>query len=239
MWKFPGQGLNLHHSSDLSDSRDNFRSLTCWATREHILLIFQHKNIKTSPNLCFHLNECSQISKCEGDSLWLSVFSQGLSIAYYFLVCTPIHIQSNWNPGGHALKQSMLPFGAHGHQVSLTKCPFPTVSSNMNDTDNAPGNTLWKTVGTFSSLELKVCNMVDDIIVKGTITFLPFFYSKHFIFQINLMMKTFILESTSIFSPNTQVYAWEMNVSSIYLILLRSKKKRRRKCLLTETLQKI
>ena len=28
MQKFPGQGLNLHHSSD------NTRSLTCWATRE-------------------------------------------------------------------------------------------------------------------------------------------------------------------------------------------------------------
>lgn len=28
MWKFPGQGLNLHHSSDSAES------LTYWATRE-------------------------------------------------------------------------------------------------------------------------------------------------------------------------------------------------------------
>ena len=28
MWKFPGQGLNPHHSSDQSHSSDNARSLT-------------------------------------------------------------------------------------------------------------------------------------------------------------------------------------------------------------------
>ena len=34
MWKFLGQGSNLHHSSDPSCSRNNARSLTHWATRE-------------------------------------------------------------------------------------------------------------------------------------------------------------------------------------------------------------
>ena len=39
MQKFPGQGLNLSHISDLSHSSDNTKSLTCWVTREHFLLI--------------------------------------------------------------------------------------------------------------------------------------------------------------------------------------------------------
>ena len=34
MRKFPGQGLNPHHSSDLSHKSDNTGSLTCCATRE-------------------------------------------------------------------------------------------------------------------------------------------------------------------------------------------------------------
>ena len=34
MWKFPGLGLNLSHSNNLSCSSDITRSLTCWATRE-------------------------------------------------------------------------------------------------------------------------------------------------------------------------------------------------------------
>ena len=34
LWKFLGQGLTLHHSSDQRHSSDNTRSLTCWATRE-------------------------------------------------------------------------------------------------------------------------------------------------------------------------------------------------------------
>ena len=29
MWKFPGQGLNPHHSSDLSHSSGNIGSLVC------------------------------------------------------------------------------------------------------------------------------------------------------------------------------------------------------------------
>ena len=35
MWKFLGQGLNSHHSSNQSHSGDNTGSLTCWATGEH------------------------------------------------------------------------------------------------------------------------------------------------------------------------------------------------------------
>ena len=34
MWMFPGQGMNLHHSSDLSHSNDNTGCLACWAMEE-------------------------------------------------------------------------------------------------------------------------------------------------------------------------------------------------------------
>lgn len=74
----------------------------------------------------------------------------------------------------------------------------------MSDTDNTTGNAPCKTVGTFYSLELKVCNIRNDINVKGTIKFLAVFYSENFVLQINLIMKSCILESTSIFFPNTQ-----------------------------------
>ena len=40
MRKFPGQGSNLHNSSDLSHSSDNPGSLTCSATRELPILPF-------------------------------------------------------------------------------------------------------------------------------------------------------------------------------------------------------
>ena len=36
MWKFPGQGSNLCHSSDPRHSSGNARSLTHWATREFL-----------------------------------------------------------------------------------------------------------------------------------------------------------------------------------------------------------
>ena len=38
-WKFPGQGQNPHHSSDLSRSSDNVRPLTHWDTRELLFLL--------------------------------------------------------------------------------------------------------------------------------------------------------------------------------------------------------
>jgi len=43
MWKFSGQGLNPHHSSDPSHQSGNARSLTCCATKEllyGLLLIY-------------------------------------------------------------------------------------------------------------------------------------------------------------------------------------------------------
>jgi len=40
MWKFPGQGLNLCHSSDLSYSSDNTGSLTHLAIGEHLYSTF-------------------------------------------------------------------------------------------------------------------------------------------------------------------------------------------------------
>jgi len=38
--KFLGHGLNLHHISDLSHSRDNTRSLTCCTIRELLVRSF-------------------------------------------------------------------------------------------------------------------------------------------------------------------------------------------------------
>ena len=38
MWKFLGQGWNLHHSSDLGCCRDNAGSLILWATGELLML---------------------------------------------------------------------------------------------------------------------------------------------------------------------------------------------------------
>ena len=40
MWKFPGQGSNPYHNSDLSHSSDNARSLTCCATGEFLVVWF-------------------------------------------------------------------------------------------------------------------------------------------------------------------------------------------------------
>ena len=34
IWKFPGQGFNLHHKNDTSCWSENVKSLTCWAQRE-------------------------------------------------------------------------------------------------------------------------------------------------------------------------------------------------------------
>ena len=38
MWKFPGQGSNLHHDSDLSHSSDSARSLTAREPLDLIIL---------------------------------------------------------------------------------------------------------------------------------------------------------------------------------------------------------
>ena len=43
MWKFPGQGLNLYQSSDLSCCRDNAGSLTGCAIREFPLFVYFEK----------------------------------------------------------------------------------------------------------------------------------------------------------------------------------------------------
>ena len=40
MCKFPGQGMNLHHSSNQSHCSDNARSLTCCATGELLEIFF-------------------------------------------------------------------------------------------------------------------------------------------------------------------------------------------------------
>ena len=40
MWNSLGQGLNLHHSSDLSCSSDNARSLTCWPQGTPVFYFF-------------------------------------------------------------------------------------------------------------------------------------------------------------------------------------------------------
>ena len=40
MWKFLGQGLNLHHSSNLSLYSDYTGSFTCCATREFLQFLY-------------------------------------------------------------------------------------------------------------------------------------------------------------------------------------------------------
>ena len=40
MQKFPGQGLDMHHSSNTSHSSDNAGSSTCWAIRELLMGLF-------------------------------------------------------------------------------------------------------------------------------------------------------------------------------------------------------
>ena len=63
MWKFLCQGLNLHHSSNLSY---NARSLTCWAARELLESIFSfHDNciISILYRKILRLKE-SQMPKC-------------------------------------------------------------------------------------------------------------------------------------------------------------------------------
>ena len=48
MWKFLGQMLNQHNSSNLSHSSDTARSLTSWATRE----LFHFSVLQTSSSFC-------------------------------------------------------------------------------------------------------------------------------------------------------------------------------------------
>ena len=59
MWKFLGRS-KLRHSSDLSPSSDNTRSLTCWATRELQMMLIgmeqdsytsRHGSLSTGPQI--------------------------------------------------------------------------------------------------------------------------------------------------------------------------------------------
>ena len=47
VWKFPGQGMNPHYSSDLSYSSDNARYLTAWATKEILIVFIFLRNFHT------------------------------------------------------------------------------------------------------------------------------------------------------------------------------------------------
>ena len=58
MWKLLGQGLNLHHSKDLSHCRDNARFLIHWPTRELYYLsslFLRYPNFSLNYPLFHHL----------------------------------------------------------------------------------------------------------------------------------------------------------------------------------------
>ena len=61
MWKFPGQGLNLCHSSTLSRCSDNTGSLSHCATREllDVFIFFQKSYIKVINSEDFHLAQAT------------------------------------------------------------------------------------------------------------------------------------------------------------------------------------
>ena len=50
MWKFPGWGMNLCHSNDLSRCCDNVKSLTCCTTREvSLIYVFNTLALNSPP----------------------------------------------------------------------------------------------------------------------------------------------------------------------------------------------
>ena len=66
IWKFQGQGWNLHHSSTWSCFSDNAGSLTCGPTRE-LLISPSYKGISCSgagPTLWPHFNTVTPLKTC-------------------------------------------------------------------------------------------------------------------------------------------------------------------------------
>ena len=66
IWKFQGQGWNLHHSSNRSCFSDNAGSLTCGTTRE-LLISPSYKGISRSgagPTLRPHFNTVTPLKAC-------------------------------------------------------------------------------------------------------------------------------------------------------------------------------
>ena len=58
MYKFPGKGLNLHHSSNLSQCSDNAGPLTHCATRELEFQSLERSWLKGAPGIqqiCFEI----------------------------------------------------------------------------------------------------------------------------------------------------------------------------------------
>ena len=84
MRKFPGQGLNPHHSSSLSHSSENARSLTHCATRE------LHPSLYNSvPNIIFPL--------CDSPALKGFFYQINTLIVHPSEVFPPVQLRYNWH----------------------------------------------------------------------------------------------------------------------------------------------
>ena len=81
MWKFPDQGWNPGHSSDLSHSSDKTRSLTHWATRELLFWLSFCESVRSVSRFTFlflWMSSCSS-TICRKDYL--------CSIVLFLLLC--------------------------------------------------------------------------------------------------------------------------------------------------------
>ena len=85
MWKFPDQGLDLCHSSDLSCCSDNARSLTCCTTRE-LPIIISILNLRNQ-------RQRSLISLVLDHLVWR------LGSAYFFSWFLPVHYPKSEEAG--------------------------------------------------------------------------------------------------------------------------------------------
>ena len=89
MWKFQGQGLNLHHSRDPRCFGDNAWSLTCCATRELLIavlifisLIISDEHLFIHPDLQGNFQCCTILYK-RGQSQVLSMLKNVPSTASF------------------------------------------------------------------------------------------------------------------------------------------------------------
>ena len=98
MWKFPGQGLKLNHSIDLSCCNDN-RSLTCCTTRElSCILVFNSEETWYSERTMCRVREtCTFHIGVHFNEVYSIACSRGLNISimtyihhYNVIHCAPV-----------------------------------------------------------------------------------------------------------------------------------------------------